>query len=302
MPRAQCAVLAAFLLFTCQTLSQHQHPVIVGVVATSGGIHPLARLGPEGWIHTWPDAGEDGAPVPPLREIPREWMDGPVPLEWRFHPFEGKARPIAVTGTERCCGCVAPVLLQTDCGAACSANDVWFSGIALSGHLPILPLSTRAPKEAGFARAVRAAFDAAVPLVAAEYERNGDVFPAAIGSSYRDVDPIVERVYALERGRTMTAYVEAERRFSVEDAPNLLVLSGWFRRTSAGFVPVGVEVAVSHTDEDKSERRDMLGVLDDAGGPTWVATITTYEHGAHALIRLDHDKVRHILSVERGGC
>jgi hypothetical protein len=229
-------------------------------------------------------------------------MHGPVPVKWSFHPREGKGRTITITGTERCCGCIAPVLLQTNCGAACSANDMWWSGIALAGEIPTLAVKREMPPHPTFAPAVRAAFDAAVPQVIAQYERHKDVFPPAIRSSYQQVDPVIERVYVVERRDALTAYVEAERRFRVEEGSNLLVLSGWFRRSGTAFDPVGIEVAVSHTDEDKSERREILGVLDDAGGPTWVATMTTYEAGTHALIRVNDDAVHYILSVERGGC
>jgi hypothetical protein len=75
-----------------------------------------------------------------------------------------------------------------------------------------------------------------------------------------------------------------------------------FAGRAAAFQPVGVEVAVTHTDGDISERRQMIGVLDDTGGPTWVATMTTYETGTHALIRVRDNEARLVLSVDRGGC
>jgi hypothetical protein len=111
-------VLAGTLAVAAATLAAQAPPqgrLVIAYMNHDGELTPVARYDGKVWRHTWPDPIEHDAPFPvrAVGEMPRAWLDQPVPLQWTAWLQDAAKQQVTVTGVDRDGSCFHAITLAT---------------------------------------------------------------------------------------------------------------------------------------------------------------------------------------------
>ena len=259
---------------------------LVLALATDSVLLPIARRASGVWVNTWPGSDDDDVPVPPVNEMPRAWLGGPVPTDWTVWFTAGGSARVRATGSQRYGGCQSPPALKMAAGLSPprGAFDDVHLGVATSTSHRIDAVRALPPN--GRPAAARAA------ITTASRRLTG-----------RD-DGIAWLYESASAARSAYYYETREAKLHGREWPSLV--RGWLRRTARGSLEtVGAEIQACAYDGPVARAHSCLiplGVLQATDHELWVMERTEGETHSFELWRISAAAAQRILSADGGGC
>jgi hypothetical protein len=311
MKRGVVVILGALVSAAAAAVLATQAPLIVAYIAEDGELVPIARYDGTGWRNTWPEPIQHDAPLPvrTLGEIPRAWLDQPVPLTWSaWSRTTRKQQRITVTGVDREGSCVEAITLATS-----FKPDPPSDGLAFDRPTTvdaIVELEQSSPEWDVFRREVAPHFRTAIatallPQPGREQGEMGAKVLALARADRSSAETVV--VGSVFRDpRFPVFFVESQRGFGGIPADtdyDALSYGGWFRRDRAGaLIPISASLVAFSTGEGKLPRYTPIGILRLGVGSIWAMSEWGKESQTIVLFDVSAKRVRKLTSADVSGC
>jgi hypothetical protein len=316
--RAAAGLAIALLLAgfaTAGALAAERQKFSLAALRRDGVIIPFASFDGRNWSLHWPDS-DVGVPLPiSLADVPKTWW-GPqgAAAPWTAWLPGGHTRPLTlgkpVHAKVFCSG--HPAVATDYRGGPIDPREptVAKDGLALAGDVKIaeiVPVSVHSPDAARLIETITDEFNLQERIAVTHFINWSHPFWTEERKRYPiELEAFYRSSETTTRGKWMTTYVEAVRRFPARprDAGCGLItfVRGWITET-AGKKPV-IDIGARVTYCDRAEVSFMLpfGRLTANNEAYWVYQISSWRDEIYSVARIRPDGVRPVVVVTGGGC
>ncbi|NQW04213.1 MAG: hypothetical protein HQ485_09310 [Acidobacteria bacterium] len=308
------AVIAALSGACASRLETPPDSFTIGVVsATEYGIvlQPIARLTKSEWLNTWPTLEETDL-IPTLDQIPDTWLDGAVPVTWRFSPPRGPSRDVKVVNARRGDSvCYAPVELVLEgegAGAPPENSAPAFFGIATSSDVPVA-YWVEVPRQGEEVGRLFAAIDAALrkierQTVDAFLFPEGLPSPGMLSSEKLQATAITKLMRSNDDAEGRTYWFDAVRRAHGDQWHQMhgVALEGWVRVERGAEPVVFGQTGRVRWEMESGARHTPLAIIRHHDRDFWVLRRNYYESTGYDTTEVSFPDAFERAKANGGGC